>query len=107
MILMMMVIMMMIMLMIVKFSSSICIPTYIHAFILPYSSSIESLKTLQRLHLLDVRGNKLSSLQSLQAIASMPSLSKLFICGNSIERSVDYPLTVFRLQDNLQLIDDW
>eukprot|EP01032_Pedospumella_encystans_P019137 gene19137-21769_t len=70
-------------------------------------SSIHELSTLTNLQSLNLIGNKVASTNDLAAISGMNKLTTISLAENPITSMVDYPDSVFALQESLQYVDGW
>lgn len=72
-----------------------------------HRTTIQALERLSRLQTLNLKGNNLCNLKDIAAIQSMNELEHLYLSGNPIELSENYPNNVFDLQPHLRSIDHW
>jgi hypothetical protein len=71
------------------------------------STSIEPLRTLNRLETLDLHANRLTTLDSLSPIQNMNWLRSLKVAGNPLCISYSVPVQIFQLQQALETVDCW
>lgn len=72
-----------------------------------FRTTIQPLRLLSQLQYLNLKGNRISTIASIAVISSLQNLKQLFLSGNPIELSENYPNNVFELQPRLKSVDHW